>query len=439
MGGGKLYGVADVDEQSSQSDHRRRNESEVGPDIQRTTTDTAGPSTSGPATRREYEQRYGVSIDTPSETARLQRLEASNTLETVQGWADEGIPIDAMGTPSEMAAYRSDEEATSQGVNLSRVPEGRSIGSGIEQEDRASVLTRGLGNTTIQRVTEDGGGKRQRGGPKIQWTLPPRSPPHQQPGPSSSAGSHPQPAPAPNNNGDELVKRTDGSQVLITNDSLAHIEAGHKWGVKRPKLATTYPKGANKGNMRNFVRKTVQYGDKRRWTNSPGADYGYQTVVGEDGVGTHRVLTKNKPPEEVVAAYPIGGSRISTWIPGADRHIIGVSADNPRTREIAGFAGRDVQYAVDTRGNDKIENILTWLRTYGHPGDSSVPSGSGGSSSGSSGSASPSGGGSGSASPSGGGSGSAPPSGGGSGSAPKFVGGSGSASKILGKRRLDDR
>jgi len=41
---------------------------------------------------------------------RLQRLEQSNSLATVQRWADEGIPIEAMGTPSKMEAYRQRED-----------------------------------------------------------------------------------------------------------------------------------------------------------------------------------------------------------------------------------------------------------------------------------------------------------------------------------------
>ena len=80
------------------------------PSVQRTAADTAtGPQTDGPATPGQYVQRYGVDIDTPGQEDRLQRLEQSNSLATVQRWADEGIPIDAMGTPSKMEAYRQRE------------------------------------------------------------------------------------------------------------------------------------------------------------------------------------------------------------------------------------------------------------------------------------------------------------------------------------------
>ena len=79
--------------------------------VQRTAADnTAGPQSNGPDTRGQYAQRYGVDIDMPSQVDRLQRLEASNSLETVQRWAGEGIPIEAMGTPSKMEAYRSRED-----------------------------------------------------------------------------------------------------------------------------------------------------------------------------------------------------------------------------------------------------------------------------------------------------------------------------------------
>ena len=75
--------------------------------IQRTAADSAvGPQSSGPDTRGQYQQRYGVDIETASQANRLQRLEASNTLSQVQRWADEGIPIEAMGTPSKMQAFR---------------------------------------------------------------------------------------------------------------------------------------------------------------------------------------------------------------------------------------------------------------------------------------------------------------------------------------------
>jgi len=77
--------------------------------IQRTESNVPDPARAGPNTRGQYEQRYGVDIDTPSQADRLQRLEQSNTLSQVQRWADEGIPIDAMGTPSKMQAYRQRE------------------------------------------------------------------------------------------------------------------------------------------------------------------------------------------------------------------------------------------------------------------------------------------------------------------------------------------
>ena len=81
------------------------------PSIQRTASETAtGPQTEDPATRGQYVQRYGVDIDTPGQVERLQRLEQSNSLATVQRWADEGIPIEAMGTPSKMEAYRQRED-----------------------------------------------------------------------------------------------------------------------------------------------------------------------------------------------------------------------------------------------------------------------------------------------------------------------------------------
>jgi len=76
-----------------------------GPKTGRTISET-GPTSAGPDTRGQYQEYYGIDIDTPGEAAHLQRLEQSNTLETVRGWADEGMPVEAMGTPSKMQAFR---------------------------------------------------------------------------------------------------------------------------------------------------------------------------------------------------------------------------------------------------------------------------------------------------------------------------------------------
>jgi len=84
---------------------------DMGSSVQRTAADSAaGPQSTGPDTRGQYEQRYGVDIDTPGQADRLQRLEESNTLETVQRWADEGMPVEAMGTPSKMEAFREQKD-----------------------------------------------------------------------------------------------------------------------------------------------------------------------------------------------------------------------------------------------------------------------------------------------------------------------------------------
>ena len=78
----------------------------VTPDQSSMSDSAVGPQSNGPNTRGQYEQRYGIDIDTPGQADRLQRLEQSATLSQVQRWADEGIPIDAMGTPSKMQAFR---------------------------------------------------------------------------------------------------------------------------------------------------------------------------------------------------------------------------------------------------------------------------------------------------------------------------------------------
>jgi len=87
----------------------RGQSSVLAPSVQRTeggSVSGPGPTSAGPDTLTQHEEYYGAEINTPGDVARLQRLEQSNTLETVCGWADEGIPIEAMGTPSKMEAYR---------------------------------------------------------------------------------------------------------------------------------------------------------------------------------------------------------------------------------------------------------------------------------------------------------------------------------------------
>ncbi|MCF2208607.1 DUF4157 domain-containing protein, partial [Halobacterium salinarum] len=70
-------------------------------------TNTVGPGTAGPTTDSEYEQYYGVEIEDPAQAGTLQRLAESNGTRTVREWAEEGIPIDAMGNPKAMDAYRN--------------------------------------------------------------------------------------------------------------------------------------------------------------------------------------------------------------------------------------------------------------------------------------------------------------------------------------------
>jgi len=65
-----------------------------------------GLNTSGPNTHPEYEQYYGVDIETHGQVDALQRLAEINGVAQVRRLTGEGIPIDAMGTPSVMQAYR---------------------------------------------------------------------------------------------------------------------------------------------------------------------------------------------------------------------------------------------------------------------------------------------------------------------------------------------
>ena len=112
--------------------------SDLTPSIQRTESNVSDPARAGPDTRGQYEQRYGVEIDTPGQVNRLQRLEQSNTLSQVQRWADEGVPIEAMGTPSKMQAFRQRK--------------GTPIPWNIEQRNEASKRRN---TSAVQRDTQE--------------------------------------------------------------------------------------------------------------------------------------------------------------------------------------------------------------------------------------------------------------------------------------------
>jgi len=112
-------------------------------------TANPGPQTSGPDTVREYERYYGIDIDAPGEAAHIQRLEQSNTVETVRNWADEGIPIDAMGIPSKMEAYRS-RKGTPVPWNVEQRNE-----QSVQRSKRAAADTSTAGETNVPESVRD--------------------------------------------------------------------------------------------------------------------------------------------------------------------------------------------------------------------------------------------------------------------------------------------
>jgi len=125
--------------------------SSIAPSVQRQETSSSGVrlSSSGPDTRGEYEQRYGVSIDHPGQADRLQRLEMSNSLATVQRWADEGLPIEAMGTPSKMDAYRK-REGTPVPWNAEQQNK-----QSLQRSKRAAEDTSPAGETNVPESVRD--------------------------------------------------------------------------------------------------------------------------------------------------------------------------------------------------------------------------------------------------------------------------------------------
>lgn len=66
----------------------------------------------GPNAERQA-QRYGVDITDRDEAVRIRRLESEHGSHRVQRWAEEGIPVAAMGKPRDMRAFRERQDAQS--------------------------------------------------------------------------------------------------------------------------------------------------------------------------------------------------------------------------------------------------------------------------------------------------------------------------------------
>lgn len=96
-----------------------------------------------PGTRAEIQrQRYGLDIRERDHSERIQRLEDDHGRERVQRWAEEGMPVETMGKPRDMTAFRERQDARDEAV-----PED------IERRNRMSV----------QRNTGGGGAEKQAG------------------------------------------------------------------------------------------------------------------------------------------------------------------------------------------------------------------------------------------------------------------------------------
>ncbi|MEZ3118095.1 DUF4157 domain-containing protein [Halobaculum sp. MBLA0147] len=89
-----------------EADGEQSSETEGDDDVQRWPSDSAvGPNTAGPATKEEVEAYYGCEVSSAKEYKELQRLEKAYGGQVLR-WADEGIPLDAMGDQSKIQRFR---------------------------------------------------------------------------------------------------------------------------------------------------------------------------------------------------------------------------------------------------------------------------------------------------------------------------------------------
>ena len=87
---------------------------------------------------RTYESRYGISVG-GSEVTRLQRLESEFGSDQVARWADEGMGVETMGKPRDMAAYRKRDETSTLQRGSGESDSDRSGGNGSSTNGGGAV------------------------------------------------------------------------------------------------------------------------------------------------------------------------------------------------------------------------------------------------------------------------------------------------------------
>jgi len=100
MAGKRLRGRSQTDSSSKNATDRAPDDGDAASDTQRGLVECRdGPDGEALAAR------YGMDV-AAGELQRLQRLESEFGRDRVQRWADEGIPVGAMGKPRDMEIYR---------------------------------------------------------------------------------------------------------------------------------------------------------------------------------------------------------------------------------------------------------------------------------------------------------------------------------------------
>ncbi|MDS0283962.1 DUF4157 domain-containing protein [Haloarcula onubensis] len=97
----------------------------------------------------DIEHRYGITPDSVSDLTAIQRLEETFGAHQVRQWAQEGMPVDAMGTPSKMEQYR--QEGTIQRSAKNASP----LGAETTAPDAVHEVLESRGRPLPDRIQSD--------------------------------------------------------------------------------------------------------------------------------------------------------------------------------------------------------------------------------------------------------------------------------------------
>ncbi|MFD1565418.1 DUF4157 domain-containing protein [Haloarchaeobius amylolyticus] len=108
--------------------------------------------TSPTPARAAIEQRYGLELYAPGQEVQIQRLEQACGPAEVQGWVDEGMPVELMGKPVDMDAFR--ERQAERPAAVPRDIERQNAAS-VQRSREAQYETDRAGDTSVPASVRD--------------------------------------------------------------------------------------------------------------------------------------------------------------------------------------------------------------------------------------------------------------------------------------------